>query len=129
MKLRIKGNSIRLRLQRSELAKLKETGRVSEVLTIGPSLEDAFEYGIETSTGDAVQLRRHYGALTVVLPEAWALTLASTDRVGYDVSVPTAPGMEVRVIIEKDFQCLVERPGEDESDTFPNPDSSGCAPR
>ncbi len=126
MKLRIKGNSIRLRLQRSEIAALHDAGSVREALTLGPA--DSFCYIVERISGDAVTLQRAEGGICIGLPAAWVQALATTDRVGYDCSVPVAPGVNVRVVVEKDFQCLVVRPEEDESDAFPNPESTPCAP-
>jgi hypothetical protein len=119
MKLRIKGNSIRLRLQRGEIATLHDTGSVTEALTLGPA--EAFSYTVARIPGDAISLQRDAGGICIGLPAAWALALATTDRVGYDSTVRVAPSVDVRVVVEKDFQCLVVRPEEDESDSFPNP--------
>ena len=32
----------------------------------------------------------------------------------------------LRILVEKDFACLVEREGEDDSDAFPHPDGGAC---
>lgn len=128
MKLRIQGNSIRLRLQQREIAQLRDQGHVTESLLLGTGPEDTFTYRLERYPGAVVQLRREPTGLVVRLPAAWAAELAETDRVGVDVEVPVAPGAMVRVKIEKDYACLTERPGEDESDAFPHPEGP-CAGR
>lgn len=35
-------------------------------------------------------------------------------------------GGQLKLLVEKDFQCLTDRPDEDQSDLFQNPDSSAC---
>ncbi len=122
MKLRIQGNSLRLRLQQREVAELHECGRLSESLVLGIWTQDNFTYSLERHPGATVQVLREPAGLVVRLPAAWAADLAETDQVGVDVEVPVAPGVMVRVKIEKDYACLTERPGEDESDAFPHPE-------
>jgi hypothetical protein len=124
MKLRIQGNSLRLRLQQREVAELHEHGRLSESLLLGIGPEEAFTYRLERHPGALLELLREPAGLVVRLPAAWAAELAQTDRVGVDVEVPVAPGVAVRVKVEKDYGCLSERPGEDEMDAFPNPDGA-----
>lgn len=126
MKLRIQGNSLRLRLQQREVAELHEHGRLSESLLLGTGPEAAFTYSLERHSGATVQVLREPAGLAIRLPEAWAAELAQTDRVGVDVEVFVAPDLAVRVKIEKDYGCLSKRPGEDERDLFPNPQRA-CA--
>ncbi|MCC6142319.1 MAG: hypothetical protein IT368_00795 [Candidatus Hydrogenedentes bacterium] len=128
MKLRIQGNSLRLRLQQREVAELHECGRLSESLVLGTGPEETFTYSLERHPGATVQILREPTGLVVRLPAAWAADLAETDQVGVDVEVPVAPGAMVRVKIEKDYACLTERPGEDERDAFPHPEGP-CAGR
>lgn len=126
MKLRIQGNSLRLRLQQREVAELHECGRLSESLVLGTEPEETFTYRLECHPGATVQILREPTGLVVRLPAVWAGELAQTDKVGVDVEVPVAPGAMVRVKIEKDYACLTERPGEDERDAFPHPEGP-CA--
>lgn len=127
MKLRIQGNSLRLRLRLREVAQLHEQGRLSESLILGNGPEEAFAYSLEVYPGVTVQVLREPAGLAIRLPAEWAAELAQTDRVGVHVEVPVAPGVAVRIKVEKDYGCLTERPDEDESDAFPNPESA-CGP-
>lgn len=122
MKLRIQGNSLRLRLQQREVADLHAHGHLSESLFLGPGPEAAFTYRIACHPGATVEVLRDPAGLVLHLPAAWAAELAQTDRVAVDVEIPVAPGVAVRVKVEKDYGCLSERPGEDERDAFPNPE-------
>ncbi len=47
MKLRIKGNSVRVRLDRRDLANLLATGRVEDSVTFGPDTGQRFSYAVE----------------------------------------------------------------------------------
>lgn len=126
MKLRIQGNNLRLRLQQREVAVLHECGHLSESLVLGIGPGESFTYSLECHAKAMLQILREPTGLRVRLPTAWAAELAQTDRVGVDVEVPVAPGVMVRVKIEKDYACLTKRPGEDDRDAFPHPEGP-CA--
>jgi len=49
-------------------------------------------------------------------------TWATTDLVGLEHQIQLKGEEKLAILIEKDFKCLQERPGEDEEDMFPNPD-------
>lgn len=123
MKLRIRGASIRLRLQRAELGSLTRQGQLRETLVLGPESGDQWCYGIELTDGDAVGVACGQGAMAVLLPRGIARELQETDRVGVEAEVSVSKDSTLRVLIEKDYQCLVDRPGEDDRDAFENPDS------
>jgi hypothetical protein len=121
LKLRIKGNSVRLRLEQREVAQLHTVGVVREVLRFGPLPEDVFAYAIETNSGDGLRVQYRSCNLVVSLPKAWADLLATTDQIGYEARVEVAPGVCVGVLVEKDFRCLEAREGEVETDRYPHP--------
>ncbi len=112
MKLRIKGNSIRLRLQKAEIASLREGKAIEEEVRF--SSTSRLVYALERG-GSELSASFDAGRVAVRLPEALARDLCDTDRVG----VEGASG-DVRILIEKDWQCLTAR-DEDESDAFPHP--------
>ncbi len=128
MKLRIKGNSIRLRLQKSEVTNLAGNGYVEEQLQLGPASEQTFVYRLECVDETLPSLSARGIGLTVRIPASWADQLVHTERVGFETEIETATEIRVRVVIEKDFQCLVERPGEDDSDAYDHPNPSECRP-
>ena len=70
MKLRIKGNSIRLRLGRSEVERLRVEGAVAEVATFDPLGRQRLEYRLEaTPEVDAVVASFHEDRLVVRIPD------------------------------------------------------------
>ncbi len=123
MKLRIQGNSIRLRLSRPDVARLDHDGRVEETIAFGMHAGDALAYAVEASpaaTGVAARLAP--GRITVVLPQALAREWAATDRVGIAAEQPGVgpDGAGVlRILVEKDFACLDRR--DEDADAFANP--------
>ena len=113
MKLRIRGNSLRLRLTQSEVAALRDQGSVEETVHFSPTSK--LVYAIERSGGGEIGARFEDGRILVQVPESIALEWCNTDRVGFD-----GVAGEVKVLVEKDWQCLAPR-DEDESDAYPHP--------
>jgi hypothetical protein len=124
MKLRLKGDSIRLRLDRQDLAALAGGGRVEEALRFGP--DAAFVYAVEVGEAPRGGPSASYrdGRLTVRLDRRDVEEWADGDLVGFE-RVQEVEGGSVRILIEKDFACLDRRTGpEDDAHAFPNPSKS-----
>ena len=121
MKLRLKGNSIRLRLTQAEVERLIAQGVVREVVEFGPGLA-GFVYAVETDRKvDSLRAEYSNDRMSVLVPEPQARRWAESNNVGIEADLAG-----LRITVEKDFACLKSRPGEDESDMFPNPDSGAC---
>jgi hypothetical protein len=122
MKMRLRGNSIRLRLGESEVAQLAKDGRVADSVQFSASPQSLLCYGVVTST-DEEEITARFAAdeITVTVPAASAKVWASSDQVGMEGVQPIGDGISLTILIEKDFRCLAPRPGEDESDSFVNP--------
>lgn len=113
MKLRIKGNSIRLRLTQSEVDTLVTAGHVRESVSFGDKTlgyEIRSDSGAEGVTADLIG-----PTILVLIPADRVRDWAANDSVS--IEQEGTPYL----LIEKDFACLSDRPGEDESDAFPNP--------
>lgn len=111
MKLRIKGDTIRLRLTQSEVAAVANGDVVAETT----ALPQPFTYMLETA-GEQIGAAFANGRMTVNIPERVALRWAGSE----EVSLRGREG-EVDILVEKDYACLVPREGEQETDAFPNP--------
>ena len=123
MKLRIKGNSLRLRLTQAEVQRVAEGKAVQEQVSFGSALPSLW-YTL-TVEPNAPQITAQYQDHTVrvILPEALAHPWATTEQVSLEATLPLN-GEELYILVEKDFQCLHQRPREDEHDQFPNPAAS-----
>jgi hypothetical protein len=127
VKLRIRGDSLRLRLTRGEVQQLRATGRVSDTTRFGPR---TLEYALYSADIDAPRARFEADCIEVALPRALANTWADTEQVGIEAEQALDEGPDpdaLRLLIEKDFQCLAPRAGEEDSDTFPHPGADAGA--
>jgi hypothetical protein len=121
MKLRIKGNSLRLRITRSEIDTLTRTGRIEETISLGVGSGGRLTYALELSNvADGVTLHCAWPEIAVHLPSVEAATWKHSDQVGIYATVILGPRGSLELVIEKDFACL-DRSDEDNLDTFPNP--------
>lgn len=124
MKLRIRDNSIRLRLTRTEVGVLRTDGRVSAATSFPDGAR--LEYALE-SDADAAELSATMcdGVIVVRAPSALAEEWAGSDRISLSGEQHLGGGQALRLLVEKDFACLAPREGEDESDMYPHPQSEG----
>jgi hypothetical protein len=122
MKLRISGNSIRLRVRRSEVERLSAGESVAETVHLGCSEQAALTYALGTVAGSAgVQVSYEGTQISVLLPKDETSTWAGTEQVGIYATVDVGPYGKLNVIVEKDFACLDLSDAENE-DTFQNPE-------
>ena len=119
MKLRIQGNSLRIRVTRPDLEQLRREQRLVDVLDLGGG--SRFEYTLEIVAGDDLDASLDAGALHVRLPSRLAQPWYDDAEVGVRGIKALEGGDELVILIEKDFECLIPREGEDQSDHFPNP--------
>jgi hypothetical protein len=119
MKLRIKGNSIRFRLTKPEVAQLRG----------GASLRDSTEFApaqlltcvLEPAAAiTAMQAGFRDGTVSVRLPESDVRGWADTDTVALYGQVGV-----LEVSVEKDFRCLTRAGSGEEAGAFPNPHEGG----
>jgi hypothetical protein len=122
LKLRVLDNSIRLRLTRGEVETVSTEGLVKGRVRFAGS--NTFDYVLESSPA-TVKPEAHLSnnVLTVRVPVMDIRNWADSDRVSIDSKQILDDGERLRILVEKDFQCLAPREGEDESDMFPHPDA------
>jgi hypothetical protein len=121
MKLRIKGNSLRLRISRSEADRLLQQERLEETIHFAPQADAKLTYALEqASSVNELTVRYAQGEVTVLLPSALAHTWCSTDMVGIAERVSLGTFGSLELLLEKDFACL-DRNQEENLDTFENP--------
>jgi hypothetical protein len=119
MKLRIKGNSMRLRISPSEMKRLLSEGRIEETIHFGPEPDARLTYALEQSASKIeMAVRYRPQEVTVILSTENARSWAEGDEVGIYGSFNVGHG-QLELVIEKDFACLDRREGNE--DTFPNP--------
>jgi hypothetical protein len=120
MKLRLRENSLRLRLLQSEVRDLQENGFVAETISFGPA--QALIYRLQISD-EAPLLAAVFqnAAIIVEIPRAEAQKWIGTGQIGLRGEQMSGGAKPLSILIEKDFVC-VERPADaDNADAFPHP--------
>jgi len=121
MKLRIKGNSLRLRVSRSEVERLLRRERLEDTIQFAPQADAKLTYALEQASSVSLPTVRYTeGKVTVVIPADLAENWCTTEMVGIAESVNLGAFGSLDLVIEKDFACL-DRSEEENQDTFANP--------
>lgn len=121
MKLRICGDSIRLRLKISEVERIAASESVVERMHLPDSM---LTYSLEVSEDGGFAVTFNDRSLVVTLPKADVEKWARTDEISLLSELPLANAGSLSLLVEKDFTCL--EPGHhrdciDDEDTFPHP--------
>ena len=118
MKLRIRGNSIRLRLTRGEVVRLSDGESITELTRLAGKQE--FRYSLRPSPDTKISATMTNNHLAISAPGSALTAWASNDAVKLDCKI-NSEGPDI--LVEKDFACLAPREGSDDEDTFPHPKS------
>ena len=100
MKLLIRGNSIRIRVSKTELAKIAETGKAEE--TVRFSSDQGLRYGIEVRPTGAVTATLAGDAILVTLPKPRLDLWLRANEVSVEGSQPIGGGKVLQILLEKD---------------------------
>ncbi len=112
MKIRIKGNSLRYRLTRSDISALAINGSLKEQTDF---LEKSLIYALTTTQKNVMTAEFIDNTITLYLPETMLDKLVNTATVGFNHT-----DEKLILLVEKDFTCL-DNVVEDQSDNYPNP--------
>ncbi len=121
MKIRIKGNSIRFRLSKPEVASLVNTGYLEEQTLFAVN---KFVYALRAS-GDESELSATFeeGKMTVLIPKMMIVDWPENTTVGFSSHQQLTATNSLHLLVEKDFTCLDETT-EDQSDHYDNPNKT-----
>ncbi|MBF8456840.1 hypothetical protein IV494_06545 [Kaistella sp. G5-32] len=118
MKIRIKGNSIRLRLTKTDIQNLKEKGIVEEKTIIGT--QEIFKYSLVIDEKiSTISAEFQANKITVFLSKNEAEILTETDEITVDGSQNNGEEKGLFLLVEKDLQCL-DITREDQADMYEN---------
>lgn len=119
MKIRIKGNSVRIRLSRTETNTLAAEGYLEDTTTF---INGTFTYALQSREGiDALDADMSNNTITMYVPTAIVTAWAGNDTVGYSNTLPLPDGGSLFLLLEKDFKCIDADVTEDQSDNYDNP--------
>lgn len=125
MKIRIKGNSVRYRLSKSDVEQLAATGIVEEMTELP---EKTFRYALQIKKGiDNLDASFSNDTITLFVPAEIATAWPNNDVVGHEHTITLTNDRSLYLLVEKDFKCIDTTSGEDQSDNYENPMHS-CGP-
>ncbi|MBS1597564.1 MAG: hypothetical protein JST75_05025 [Bacteroidetes bacterium] len=118
MKIRIKGNSLRYRLTRTEVEKFGATGYIEEKINFG---ENALYYSLQRTDERELSATFENNRIIFFLPVFLIDKWINTDVIGFEYNMALSNSNEnLFLLVEKDFTCL-DKVEEDQSDNYPNP--------
>jgi hypothetical protein len=117
MKIRIKGNSLRYRLSKTEVELFIKEGYIQECIYFGAI---PLVYALRSTLGGELNATFYNNKITLLMPDTMVNAWANTECVGFE-SNTTA----LYLLVEKDFMCL-DNVLEDQSDNYPNPNMLKC---
>jgi hypothetical protein len=112
MKIRIKGNSLRYRLTKSDMYRLSHEGYLEDKTDFG---DRQLVYVIQKTNGRELSAFFNDNVICLQVPGKMIDELDSTSRTGFD-----GKQGNLYLLVEKDFTCL-DNVDEDQSDNYPNP--------
>ena len=112
MKIRIKSDSLRYRLTRSDVDKLSKEGYLEDQIKFAGN---PLIYAIQLTDGEILTSSYIDNKITLSMARKMIIELVDTNKVGFSNE---AGGLHL--LVEKDFTCL-DNVNEDQSDNYPNP--------
>lgn len=118
MKLRIKGNSIRMRLSKTEVEELVSGSLLHDSTSFG---NNSFGYAVQpVNRGESLTAGFDKNIITLYVPASLLKEWSTNSIVGFEASMPLENSGKLHLLLEKDFKCLDES-FDDQSDFFDNP--------
>lgn len=121
MKIRIKGNSIRIRLSKSETTIFATKGYLEERTYFGNS---NFIYAVKSTEENTISADFINGSITMNVPKHLIEEWTASNLVALDYNMPLGNEKNLYLLLEKDFKCIDAVITEDQSDYFENPAKS-----
>jgi hypothetical protein len=106
MKLRIQGNSLRLRLSEEEVQQFAQTGRLEAGVAFGPDPSQTLHYVLvrrEAIAGITADFTGH--AITVYIPESAAAAWIDNADASLSGVVENGSAQGLKILVEKDMDC------------------------
>jgi hypothetical protein len=122
MKIRIYGNSVRIRLSRSEVEKFGKEGYLEDKTEFGDS---NLIYALQSKpNGNDLSASFDGNKITMFVPEKLQREWTGSEKVGYEANMPIGNDKTLYLLLEKDFKCIDNTMMEDQSDNYENPNKT-----
>lgn len=119
MKLRIRGNSVRIRVSKPELDQIAEAGSTEDKIQFAPANE--LRYRVDVKASGPVEAEFRGSLLRVIVPRKEVDRWLEPEQVSIEGRQAVGDGTHLRILVEKDYTCLAPRTEEDDTELFINP--------
>ncbi len=119
MKLRLRENSIRLRLLHGEIVRLRESGKISENIRFNESRTLTYTLVISKETKE-ISARFEASEIVVAIPFEAARNWMETNLVNLEYEQKIGENSTLKILLEKDFACSEKIFDQDNADVFPH---------
>jgi hypothetical protein len=123
MKLRLRGNSVRLRVNQREVAALAAGRALSEGVRFPAG--NSFIYTLEPSSASTPEISFRDGVICVKAPDSILREWGANDSIGLYFDLPSI-GSSLQLTIEKDLECVNEPAEERDPNAYPRGNDSHC---
>ncbi len=103
MKLRIKGNTIRFRLTKSEVEYFGKENQLEEKTEFGNC---SLTYFLKTVDDEKLSAGSSNNTISLFVPMHLAKEWMGTEKVGLEDEMEMGNGKKLFLLLEKDFKCL-----------------------
>ncbi|MBT0606723.1 DUF7009 family protein [Aequorivita echinoideorum] len=118
MKIRIRDNSVRLRLTKTDIRNLRDNHLVSSKTEF--SQVEIFEYELRSDTAyTEISAKFKEGKITIQIPLRDAEILTETEEITIRGTQNNGMDSQLSLLIEKDLECI-DATDEDQSDMYEN---------
>lgn len=117
MKIRFRKNTIRYRLDQTDVQNLNERGCCEEKTDVPP---EGILFSLNISADGTGRVLFDFPRLKAYIPGSLTAPVITGTETGFECTVPGTDGTVVKLIVERDFKCLVPR-GEEDVNSFDNP--------
>jgi hypothetical protein len=115
---------LRLRVSKSEVALISTRGWVEDAICFPGGAR--LVYRLESGPNHAFAADYAADRICVRAPQSAVLRWMRDDEVAMQGEQLTGGADMLEILVEKDFECLKPRPGEDAADLFTNPAKGGA---
>jgi hypothetical protein len=122
MKLRIRGNSVRIRVSKPELDAIADTGSAEDKIQFAPANE--LRYRVDVKEGGDLEAEFDASLIRVIVPKREVERWLAPEEVSIEGRQAIGDGTHLRILVEKDYTCLAPRGDEDDSELFANPEKA-----
>jgi hypothetical protein len=121
MKIRIKSNSVRFRLSKSEVASLVANGYLEEKTEFE---SNTLKYIVTVTDASNMSIDFSNGNINLLAPQKLVQKWSSSNMISLEQMMPLKNEVQLHILLEKDFKCIDAIASEDQSDYFENPGKS-----